>query len=388
MTRAGSSPLTRGKLVVGLCDLYRIGLIPAHAGKTRLSACQPNKVWAHPRSRGENRLGAHHRGVALGSSPLTRGKLTSLDSRQRAVGLIPAHAGKTPRTARKPSKKWAHPRSRGENFTQGIEAPLDLGSSPLTRGKRVPRAPRDDRNGLIPAHAGKTTPARPSPSASWAHPRSRGENLGPARGWRDRLGSSPLTRGKLFPAIASSAADGLIPAHAGKTRLLACIRSGTTAHPRSRGENGSTWDVDLSSPGSSPLTRGKLFPRVDLVDTDRLIPAHAGKTRRPVSAGRRVWAHPRSRGENTVGPCARGCGLGSSPLTRGKPCRSPTRPPSRGLIPAHAGKTDSGNRSWIISRAHPRSRGENVCSVSHHVGCGGSSPLTRGKPTAIMSGSS
>ena len=51
-----------------------------------------------------------------------------------------------------------------------------------------------------------------------------------------------------------------------------------------------------------------------------------------------------------------------------------------GLIPAHAGKTDSGKRSWIISRAHPRSRGENHPLLQEQDGMGGSSPLTRGKP--------
>ena len=50
---------------------------------------------AHPRSRGENpgQLGTGI--VGAGSSPLTRGKLLQVAEGERVHGLIPAHAGKT-----------------------------------------------------------------------------------------------------------------------------------------------------------------------------------------------------------------------------------------------------------------------------------------------------
>ena len=53
----------------------------------------------------------------------------------------------------------AHPRSRGENITRGVSTAKQPGSSPLTRGKpdRNRRACR--LVGLIPAHAGKTPPS-------------------------------------------------------------------------------------------------------------------------------------------------------------------------------------------------------------------------------------
>ena len=50
-------------------------------------------------------------------------------------------------------------------------------------------------------------------------------------------GSSPLTRGKQFPAGLIGARVGLIPAHAGKTAAWDDVWSFTRAHPRSRGEN-------------------------------------------------------------------------------------------------------------------------------------------------------
>ena len=70
----GSSPLTRGKrLAVNLpWNAYR--LIPAHAGKTLRRYSGIHRWPAHPRSRGEN-FWLHCRHVTrAGSSPLTRGK--------------------------------------------------------------------------------------------------------------------------------------------------------------------------------------------------------------------------------------------------------------------------------------------------------------------------
>ena len=53
----------------------RAGLIPAHAGKTARRRPPTSQARAHPRSRGENaQVGMEPPGGA-GSSPLTRGKL-------------------------------------------------------------------------------------------------------------------------------------------------------------------------------------------------------------------------------------------------------------------------------------------------------------------------
>ena len=156
------------------------------------------------------------------------------------------------------------------------------------------------------------------------------------------------------------------------------------AHPRSRGENSASALAFSRPHGSSPLTRGKL-PR-ELVDvlSEGLIPAHAGKTPPRASACRRSRAHPRSRGENWNAMRKRSKGAGSSPLTRGKPCfRRSGRQRGR-LIPAHAGKTcRSRARPWT-RRAHPRSRGENRLSIGAGDRRAGSSPLTRGKLRLVV----
>ena len=152
---------------------------------------------------------------------------------------------------------------------------------------------------------------------------------------------------------------GLIPAHAGKTREGGRARLSTRAHPRSRGENAIFMRPAVIAGGSSPLTRGKLDLRIGKVRRRGLIPAHAGKTRArraPMTLSR---AHPRSRGENDATLQSIEYAEGSSPLTRGK--RLETEHVARARV------------------AHPRSRGENFLLGHLLLLLRGSSPLTRGK---------
>ena len=192
---------------------------------------------AHPRSRGENRVSPSSTTAMSGSSPLTRGKHRLVGADLPPGRLIPAHAGKTRRPGRTRWRRPAHPRSRGENAWLNSWAVISPGSSPLTRGKRAARSSRSGRWGLIPAHAGKTPRTRRGCSATWAHPRSRGENAVFLMPDVYTVGSSPLTRGKLDKVRGHQGHGGLIPAHAGKTRIATSVWSLSTAHPRSRGEN-------------------------------------------------------------------------------------------------------------------------------------------------------
>ena len=91
------------------------------------------------------------------------------------------------------------------------------GSSPLTRGKRGTASHRQLQCRLIPAHAGKTESGSTWDVDLSAHPRSRGENRRPRPHPRQDAGSSPLTRGKREAATLDSHSERLIPAHAGKT---------------------------------------------------------------------------------------------------------------------------------------------------------------------------
>ena len=232
------------------------------------------------------------------------------------------------------------------------------GSSPLTRGKpgASPKSPL--RRRLIPAHAGKTFSTMTCGTASRAHPRSRGENLMVPLLLEEKPGSSPLTRGKQRWAHPLASSGGLIPAHAGKTlRALARVKR-LRAHPHSREENCWASGEVSSTVGSSPLTRGKPCACVHARTSIGLIPAHAG-IRQP--------ARPFS---------------GSSPLTRGKPRSNAPVRQGRRLIPTHARKTVTTRQLASPTRAHPHSRGENDCSKSVAALTAGSSPLTLGKQNA------
>ena len=235
---SGSSPLTRGKRYHGDKGPRNRRLIPAHAGKTGAGIPLRWPDRAHPRSRGENTVAALALHGNAGSSPLTRGKRELAPVYDAARRLIPAHAGKTRSADVAERTGPAHPRSRGENNARGDKIAGAFGSSPLTRGKRE----------VIELEI-------------WP------------------VGSSPLTRGKHQHVWRLHRADRLIPAHAGKTSLASTAAQNSAAHPRSRGENSATPTVKGEFKGSSPLTRGKRGRLEVRDDPEGLIPAHAGKTR-------------------------------------------------------------------------------------------------------------
>ena len=154
-----------------------------------------------------------------GSSPLTRGKRRGCPCGRQIERFIPAHVGKANSCTGSTGRTWAHPHSRKENLKCGCLAVVVLGSSPLTRRKRHHCRGSMARRGLIPAHAGKTNPLQQPKASARAHPQSHGENLGFNRQSPLIQGSSPLTQGKHLHRHSLVSSRGLIPAHAGKTRL-------------------------------------------------------------------------------------------------------------------------------------------------------------------------
>ena len=168
-------------------------------------------------------------------------------------------------------------------------------------------------------------------------------------------------RGKHGLVVSERLDPGLIPAHAGKTPETVCHAHARRAHPRSCGENVNRADHARLRRGSSPLMRGKRGLEDRLVVDRGLIPAHAGKTisRAPASVLSR--AHPRSCGENSLTSAGTAVEAGSSPLMRGKRHQVRPRLRDRGLIPAHAGKTPLDASDGVGLGAHPRSCGENAC---------------------------
>ena len=153
---SGSSPRVRGKLQIITRLRSARRLIPACAGKTRPGRTYSENPWAHPRVCGEN---AKVRTViirGLGSSPRVRGKRPGSPPGGLHRRLIPACAGKTKMsilTARQPR---AHPRVCGENATSDAYLAPNGGSSPRVRGKPTHLRFADIQAWLIPACAGKT----------------------------------------------------------------------------------------------------------------------------------------------------------------------------------------------------------------------------------------
>ena len=214
----------------------------------------------------------------LGSSPRMRGKLKTLNDAGYKSRLIPAHAGKTRNPAHRPPLNRAHPRACGENGRDVRQERSQAGSSPRMRGKRRKQRDRSQSEGLIPAHAGKTSSRAPRRWKSRAHPRACGENTKRLFFVAMVRGSSPRMRGKRKSVLAEIIQRGLIPAHAGKTPFHGSGRGSVGAHPRACGENNTVRSYLRKKLGSSPRMRGKRRSSRSPYPCRRLIPAHAGKT--------------------------------------------------------------------------------------------------------------
>ncbi len=70
-------------------------LTPAHAGKTHPGIRRSQCPQAHPRTRGENYTNYPYQVAKIGSPPHTRGKLCFQNCVTILLRLTPAHAGKT-----------------------------------------------------------------------------------------------------------------------------------------------------------------------------------------------------------------------------------------------------------------------------------------------------
>ena len=211
--------------------------IPAYAGKTSVRVAGARRIEKHPRIRGENR----HRKMSLKlskeTSPHTRGKpdVSKLDWDE--FRNIPAYAGKTAERNIQRATSKKHPRIRGENLRIIVENGEPWETSPHTRGKRTPRIHTSPRFGNIPAYAGKTRSELHDQRRARKHPRIRGENL-VDDSWRIMGGeTSPHTRGKPADEYLSLDSQRNIPAYAGKTTVLSFRPLGRRKHPRIRGEN-------------------------------------------------------------------------------------------------------------------------------------------------------
>ena len=175
-THRGSSPRMRGTRAVCCDGDDRIGIIPAYAGNTHSPSDSSHWIRDHPRVCGEHTEGTSKTANWQGSSPRMRGTRTPASRESVQNGIIPAYAGNTHVEERTYSSCRDHPRVCGEHASVPALSHLVLGSSPRMRGTPSGMGDVDVRRGIIPAYAGNTTGAVPSPPTWWDHPRVCGEH--------------------------------------------------------------------------------------------------------------------------------------------------------------------------------------------------------------------
>ena len=254
--------------------------------------------WAHPRRCGADTAPTRLLPVDPGSSPQVRGRRIHRAVHRPRPGLIPAGAGQTLPARGFRRFRWAHPRRCGADERDITPAGLGEGSSPQVRGRRSRLTGGWWRRGLIPAGAGQTSVATTATSETEAHPRRCGADMIVGSGLTREPGSSPQVRGRLPAPARALVSPGLIPAGAGQTRLRSCCAAFSRAHPRRCGA-----DVQASR---------------TVVACGGLIPAGAGQTGCPAWPGGRRWAHPRRCGADWVCDSVSGAAGGSSPQVRGR----------------------------------------------------------------------
>ena len=209
-----------------------------------------------------------------------RGKRAGHRLRPRPYRIIPAHAGQTTATRCPCESPADHPRACGANLTADDAHASTAGSSPRMRGKHLFDAFRVRGGRIIPAHAGQTWRADASTTACPDHPRACGANMTGTAMLLPNAGSSPRMRGKQLPIAKMLAHVRIIPAHAGQTVGMVVFPRAQSDHPRACGANGPFITVSTQIFGSSPRMRGKRLPRRRYASRGRIIPAHAGQTRR------------------------------------------------------------------------------------------------------------
>ena len=292
----GSSPLARGLLEEIVRHPRYRGIIPARAGFTTQGQESCPQRPDHPRSRGVYEIIIENRDAHLGSSPLARGLQTGEVEPSVRTRIIPARAGFTSRLNAFGTSDTDHPRSRGVYMGNPLRLALSGGSSPLARGLLTAQWVNNKWFRIIPARAG-FTPAPPNGAFQAPdHPRSRGvyQRVGDLGAERD--GSSPLARGLLGVPYVWGGSSRIIPARAGFTRGARPSPSAGADHPRSRGVYANRALTVAPIVGSSPLARGLHIRTRQAWRSERIIPARAGFTPATPPASDQQQDHPRSRG--------------------------------------------------------------------------------------------
>ncbi len=232
-----------------------------------------------------------------------------------------------------------HPRVRGEQRSGNCVLTLCAGSSPRARGTVVGFEHVDAIDRFIPACAGNRRASVEIGAAAPVHPRVRGEQRNPGASHVRSCGSSPRARGTVRAGCPPVCATRFIPACAGNSYSTGQRPTGTTVHPRVRGEQRVRIGEPAASTGSSPRARGTAVAVPAASGFDRFIPACAGNSGAPLSHCLPLPVHPRVRGEQSASFSRSSSHTGSSPRARGTVPVLDTRIVLARFIPACAGNS-------------------------------------------------
>ena len=146
-------------------------------------------------------------------------------------------------------------------------------------------------------------------------------------------------RGKANEFLESLDSGRITPAYAGKSKIIKFGSNGCKDHPRLCGEKCVLTHQFHVHSGSPPPMRGKAINERETVCVPRITPAYAGKRAPFPQIAASAWDHPRLCGEKDIKTAPVSRCLGSPPPMRGKgklPC-AVDRPD--GITPAYAGKS-------------------------------------------------
>ena len=192
----GSSPHTRGAR--GRVHRHRrpVWIIPAYAGSTMSMSTFEMTSPDHPRIRGEHHSETASPTSKNGSSPHTRGAPSAYAGRTECSRIIPAYAGSTPGTTSASSNPGDHPRIRGEHDYDVTQRGRRDGSSPHTRGALTSSGSSSLRAADHPRIRGEhNLPTAGDDKAAGSSPHTRGAREGFREG-RERLADHPRIRGE------------------------------------------------------------------------------------------------------------------------------------------------------------------------------------------------
>ena len=210
-----------------------------------------------------------------------RGARFCSDLLRQLFGIIPAYAGSTMDDKIAGIEVGDHPRVCGEHVTKAIPKDVDTGSSPRMRGAPVGELRVRAADGIIPAYAGSTRLSLVVRRPRGDHPRVCGEHCSLVSAVSIGRGSSPRMRGARGEGGKGARLLGIIPAYAGSTNLKHLVGLDFGDHPRVCGEHKYKGEFLYKVKGSSPRMRGA--PTITEAGFYRagIIPAYAGSTGTP-----------------------------------------------------------------------------------------------------------